>query len=153
MFFWVVTTVVTVTLAGLGLVTIPRFSSLRARGWGLSGLGVLANMLYAAIALYPWRSNDPESSLLVLAALPIGFIAQTVGAVLCLKAIVLGPSAGDTVGRLALAGNLVVLLVALVVLVVLGGGFYLLAAVPGACLVAFIMFCIHYALQRAEQRA
>jgi hypothetical protein len=153
MLLWVLTTVVTVALVGLGLIIIPRLRRLRARGWCLSGLGVLANVLYAAVALYPGGKYDGESSVLVLAALPIGFIAQTAGAVLCVKAILVTPGLGDTLERLVLAGNLVVLLAALVAFVVLGDGFYLLAAVPGACLIAFAMFCVHYVLQRDEQRA
>jgi hypothetical protein len=148
-----ITAVVTLALASLGVVIIRRLSSLSARGWWLSGLGVLANILYTVVALYPLRPYDLESSLLVLAALPIGFIAQTVGAILCVKAIIQAPGAGDIRERLVLAANVLVLLASLMVLVMLGDGFYLLAAVPGGCLVTFTLFCIYYALQRAEQQA
>jgi len=50
-------------------------------------------------------------------------------------------------------GNLILLLGSLAVLLIVGDGGYLLATVPGACLVVFVMFWIHYWLQRDEQRA
>jgi len=91
MFLWILAIAVVVALTGAGVMFMGRLHGSRARGRCLSGLGVVAGILYTAIALYPWRGYDRESGLFVLAALPIAFIAQTVGAIMCLRVMVMDP--------------------------------------------------------------
>jgi hypothetical protein len=154
MFFWFITSVLTLALAGIGIIAVRRHPSTGSRGWVLTGLGVLASVLYTAVALYPWRGyDDAETSLFVLGALPIGFVTQTVGAVLFLKTIVVASGGNSLLNRLGLAGNIVVLLGVLALSLVLGDGFYVLAALTGACVFTIVMFYVYYALLRDEQRA
>ena len=153
MFLWILAIAVVVALTGAGVMFMGRLHGSRARGRCLSGLGVVAGILYTAIALYPWRGYDRESGLFVLAALPIAFIAQTVGAIMCLRVMVMDPEAREPWDWVCVTGNLILLLGSLAVLLIVGDGGYLLATVPGACVVVFVMFWIHYWLQRDEQRA